>query len=128
MLRKRWWSEHIHELGDNKDETSAKSKVWDDYVISTYAGKANIVGSLVNGGRGLDNSIHMPAIDIDHRVEVVESRTPGHSHLFIDVPMTWEQYIKLLTVMVEVGIVERGYLDASIKRGMTALRLNGGKP
>lgn len=66
--------------------------------------------------------LHAPAIDIDFPVRVVESRTPGHSHLYIDYPLSWEDYQKLLDVMVEVGIVQKGYVGASKERGQTMLR------
>jgi hypothetical protein len=36
--------------------------------------------------------------------------------------MPWSDVVKLLDVLVEVGIVERGFRDASVKRGYTAVR------
>jgi hypothetical protein len=66
---------------------------------------------------------HTVALDIDHRVRVVPSSTPGNGHLYIDVPMEWEQYEKLLKVLAEVGIIEEGYAGASIRRRATHLRL-----
>jgi hypothetical protein len=71
----------------------------------------------------LKNGKHAPAIDIDVPFEVVESSTPGHGHLKFDVEMTWEQYARLLGVMADVGLVERGYYNASMARGESFLRL-----
>jgi hypothetical protein len=79
---------------------------------------ANLVSSEV-----IDSDLHAPTLDIDHHVWVEPSSTPGHGHLFIDVPMTWDQYVRLLDVLVEVGIVEQGYRDASVERKATYLRL-----
>lgn len=78
---------------------------------------SDVVSSALPGGQ------HAPCIDIDVPMTVVPSSTPGHGHLYIDVPMTWEDYERLLTVMAEVGIVEQGYLRASRTRKATHLRL-----
>ena len=87
---------------------------------------ANLISSLVEGdtwGPTDEGSIHMPALDIDLKCHLRESETPGHYHLLIDRPMTWAQYQKLLNVMAEVGILEPGYVKASIERGSTFLAL-----
>lgn len=67
--------------------------------------------------------MHGPAIDIDVPIRAVESSTPGHFHLYIDVPMTWARYEKLLQALVDAGLVESGYLKVSLFRGGTHLRL-----
>jgi hypothetical protein len=69
--------------------------------------------------------VHAPVIDIDHPCTVVPSAKPGHYHLFIDKEMTRVQYFKLLDVMVEVGIVEDGYVAAAKKNGFTGVRIPG---
>lgn len=81
--------------------------------------EANVVSSLLTNGR------HAPAIDVDLPVYAVPSSTPGHSHLYIDVELTWDEYLRLLTVMSEIGLVEPGYLDSARNRGTTLLRLPG---
>lgn len=87
-------------------------------------GVGNLVSSETEewepGDMPLDH-LHLPALDIDHAVRVVPSETPGHHHLFIDVPMTWTQYEKLLRVLGDVGILEEGYVSASIVRRATYL-------
>lgn len=98
------------------DSDSASSDWAEDETIVAES-DANAVSSM------LDNGQHAPAIDIDLPCELRDSKTPGHHHLLIDKQMTWEQYVKLLTVMVEVGIVEKGYLSASMARRQTFLRI-----
>jgi len=66
---------------------------------------------------------HAPAIDIDVPAYLIPSSTPGHSHLYIDVAMSWRQYKKLLKALDQAGIVEYGYLRASLKRKRTDLRV-----
>lgn len=94
--------------------------------------EANVMTSLVDmtaltglpepeGGQ--DVVLHRPVIDIDHRLVAVESSTAGHSHLYVDLMMPWEDVVKLLEVMAEVGLVEPGYVNASKTRGHTAVRL-----
>lgn len=68
-------------------------------------------------------NMHRPVLDIDFPAAVIPSTTPGHGHLYIDKPMTWDQYERLLNVLAEVGIIEQGYANASIERQHTAVRL-----
>jgi hypothetical protein len=66
---------------------------------------------------------HKPVIDLDLDARLVESSTPGHHHLFIDKVLTWDKYVRLLCEHAEVGLVEPGYVSASIERGYTSVRL-----
>src|SRR5256885_2546643 len=66
---------------------------------------------------------HLPVIDIDLPVYAVPSTTPGHSHLYIDKLLVWDDYVKLLLVLADVGIVEPGFVSASESRGFTSVRL-----
>lgn len=66
---------------------------------------------------------HRPVLDIDFPAKLVPSSTPGRFHLYLDKPMSWAAYEKLLTALADAGIVERGYVRASIERGATFVRL-----
>ncbi len=68
---------------------------------------------------------HQVVLDIDHPVHVVESSTPGHHHLIIEVPggIPDEAYWKLVEALGLAGVVEPGYVNASITRGRTDVRL-----
>lgn len=70
-----------------------------------------------------DEVMHRPVLDIDIPIKVVPSSTPGHSHLFIDIAMSWGDYEKLLWALAAAGIVEEGYVHASVRRGHTSVRL-----
>lgn len=83
--------------------------------------KANAISSRVDTGR----YVHMPAIDIDHPCRLVRSSTPGHHHLYVDVPMAWWRYRLLLWAMVRAGIVEPGYYRCAVARRATYLRAPG---
>lgn len=80
---------------------------------------ANLVSSLCEDG------YHRPALDIDIPAIAVPSSTPGHCHIYFDVPLEWGAYVKLLDALVEAGILEQGYVAASKSRGQTLLRLPG---
>lgn len=80
-------------------------------------GDAEVVSSEIAGG------LHCPVLDIDIPAFLVPSSTPGHSHLYIDHPMTWRKYKRLLRALARSGIVEKGYVQASIRRRHTAVRV-----
>lgn len=81
-------------------------------------GKGNLYQSTL-----VDNPLmHAPTLDIDVPCYLVESTTPGHFHLYIDVAMRWEQYAQLLVAMRKAGILNAGYVDLSLQRGATHLR------
>lgn len=85
------------------------------------AKKANLVGSLC------DDGWHMPCIDIDLPCKLVKSTTKDHFHLYIEKPMTFAAYRKLIEAMIEAGIVEPNILKYMDMNGMTTLRPVGKK-
>ena len=66
---------------------------------------------------------HRPILDIDIPMHIIPSTTPGHGHLYIDMSLTWHQYERLLSVLADCKIIERGYYNVSVERGHTAVRL-----
>lgn len=109
---------------DSAQEPDEHEVVWDPEMSPA---QANVVTSLmVSAGwrdQPKEHMMHAPVLDIDFAIRAVESSTHGHYHLFLDRSMSWEQYQRLLNVLVEVDIIEPGYRDASIERGYTAVRL-----
>lgn len=68
--------------------------------------------------------MHYPVLDLDGiPLEVRDSGTPGHVHLLIDHPVRWDDYELLLLALLGCGLLEEGYVNASIERGHTAIRL-----
>lgn len=57
----------------------------------------------------LADEVHLPLIDLDLPVALTPSKTPGHSHLVIDCPMTWRRYKRLLRALVRAGLVEKSW-------------------
>lgn len=79
--------------------------------------ESNVVTSMLGG------EWHAPVLDLDIPHALVPSSTPGHSHLYLDVPMTWKQYKLLLGALRDVGIIQEGYYQASLARGHSDVRL-----
>ena len=82
--------------------------------------KANLVSSATGVG-----DWHLPVLDLDVPHRLVPSTTEGHSHLYIDVAVPWDKYVRLLEAMADAGILEHGYVSASIDKGATMVRLPG---
>ena len=84
--------------------------------------RAEIITSEVTG-HDKGEPIHKVILDIDMNAALIPSSTDGHFHLYIDKELTWSKYEKLLTVLAEVGIIEKGYAGVSKSRKHTAARL-----
>ena len=96
-----------------------QSYTWNEYeeLAFCHPTTATLATSLLPDGR------HAPVLDLDIPHRLVSSSTPGHSHLFLDVPMSWRSYKKLLKALAKAGIIEPGYRDASLRRGHTAVQM-----
>lgn len=68
---------------------------------------------------------HIVTLDIDYPAYVVESSTPGHFHVYLDVPggLPEDDYMQLLDLLGKLGIIEQGYANVSQWRRRTDLRL-----
>lgn len=67
--------------------------------------------------------MHRPILDIDFPSALIPSTTPGHFHLYLDKEMPWDAYEELLQALGKAGILESGYVAASIARDYTSVRL-----
>lgn len=121
------WKENLKDDGKGYDgyikpydEATIKRR-WDPNNTisgtSRAAPEPNLISSL------LENGNHAPAIDIDLPLHAVPSSTPGHFHLYFEKEMSWKDYEKLLRVMTEVGLVEKGFYEQSLKFQQSYLRL-----
>lgn len=72
-----------------------------------------------------DPERHMVVLDIDHEAWLVKSSTPGHYHLYIEVPggIEGRKYELMLHAMAAAGVLEGGYVKASVSRGYSSVRL-----
>lgn len=84
---------------------------------------ADVISSLIKGTEHLSGGVHVLAIDIDLPCYLVKSTTPGHYHFYVNAAITWKDYTALLRALSDAGIIEEGYVQASLARGHTDLRL-----
>jgi len=89
-----------------------------DFVPADDA-RANIVSSLLPSGK------HAPVLDLDIPHSLIPSSTPGHSHLYLDVEMSWWKYRLLLWVLRLTNIIEPGYYQMATFRRQTMVRRPG---
>lgn len=83
---------------------------------------ANLVSSALEG-----SDMHKPCLDIDIPCLQIMSSTEGHSHLYFDKELSWEQYAKLLGVLGEVGIADPKWVQHSLDKHQSTLRPPGVK-
>jgi hypothetical protein len=93
----------------------------DDVDFAVDKDAANVVTSRWSGSEVVD--LHMPVLDLDFPLVAEPSTTPGHHHLYIDRAMSWDQLVKLMDVMEEIGLLEPGYVEAAKMRGYSSVRL-----
>ncbi len=107
--RQTWWANLPQQYEEERPLKVLAGQRWR---------KPNLVSSLTDKGS------HAPAIDLDFPATLLESKTPGHYHLYLHKELTWLQYRKLLRCLAAVGIIEKGYLKASETRQASFLRIN----
>lgn len=90
----------------------------DIYQRNNDISDANVVSSEIQG-----SPLHTLMVDLDVPAHLIPSETPGHSHLFIDVPMTADQMWAIVDALAAAGVVEGGYAGSSHARGFTSVRL-----
>ena len=108
----RWGSTYTEELPDAEKVVTKLEDA--DVISSVYR---------INGPSGAER--HAVVLDIDHPTWLVRSSTPGHYHLYIEVPggISWDLYEKMLFAMAEARVIEPGYHAVAKKRKRTDVRL-----
>jgi len=115
--RSLWYSETIPETYSKAEQESRREVLWHK--------DANLVGSRQAGVPEDEEAYHFPVLDIDFEANLIPSSTEGHYHLYLEKKLTWKQYSKLLEALADAGIIEEGYLDQSLQREQTFVRLPG---
>lgn len=93
-----------------------------DYeVLSTYEPVVypNLVSSLSPDGK-----THAPIIDVDFRHTYVPSTTPGHGHLYLDVPISRWRWVVLMLGLRTGKVIEQGNFWWSLRRGQNFARID----
>jgi hypothetical protein len=61
--------------------------------------------NLVSSESAVVDGLHLPVIDLDMPHQYVPSSTEGHGHLYIDQPVTWNQYVNLMSALAEADLI-----------------------
>lgn len=64
-------------------------------------------------------------LTLDVPVHLLPSRTRGHQHLYLNAPMRWRTYKRLLKALARVGILEAEWVKASVRGRQSLLRPPG---
>ena len=126
-MEEDWRLPRVHKLIKELNATATG----DDYTqgddgITVSEQEANIVTSqLPVFDRASGFELHAPVLDIDFGAQLIPSSTPGHFHLYFEKAMTWDKYCGLLKALGDVGILEAGYVKASLRRGYSSVRKPG---
>ncbi len=119
----------VTDWGNDDSDDKMHNRVGDRrHVTHLGMDNANVVTSLIaDSGRTFDNgeTIHTLVLDIDHPAWLMPSTTPGHYHLYIDVPggIPVVAYSNLLDALANARVIEAGFAGASKARGFTSVRL-----
>lgn len=107
---------YIDEFG-NSDSTESKESLETIYGIKDEPVESTIQdANLISSENQLMKGWHYPILDLDFEASLIPSSTKGHYHLFLGKAMTDKQLDKLLSALVEAGIVQQGVLDNQWKK------------
>lgn len=101
--------------GSDNPDPEILEEILDDASEPTQG--ANIITSLLRAG-----DMHLPVLDLDFPAQLWPSTTPGHFHLILDRWVDQDTYFRLLDVMADAGLIERGYAESSKARGYSSVR------
>lgn len=71
----------------------------------------------------LPEAQHLPVFDLDLPAYTIPSSTPGHTHLYINRPISTEHYQGILDALVAAGLVQEGFARRLHVDGYCTLRL-----
>ncbi len=113
--RKTWHVDHLDIVDEPLFWSLVKYRQYEDRRYTAI--QANVVSSHL-GSSGL----HAPIIDLDYPHKYIPSTTPGHGHLYLDVPISrWRMFVLLWGLYVG-GVIEFGNFWWSLRRGGTFVR------
>jgi hypothetical protein len=105
------------------DEAHVISSLIKDTVANPHP--PNVLSADELFGHKIEGGFHQVVLDIDWPAELLESSTPGHYHLYVQIPggVPWEKYEAFLKAAADIDLIQEGYAAVSMKRGHTDVRL-----
>ncbi len=68
---------------------------------------------------------HAPTLDIDFPALLLPSSSEGKHHLYIDYPMLWKDYVKMLKMLGDVGLCQKKWVQGALVEQGSLLRAPG---
>jgi hypothetical protein len=90
--------------------------------VGEWTTVANEDAVLVTSALHESCTLHAPVIDLDIEHVYYETSTDGHAALLLNVPLTPTQHDQLLDVLLDCGIIGKGFREASRRRGYASMR------
>lgn len=116
MKRQQWHVNHLDVVDEPMIFSLVKYRQYEDRQPQDE--DANVVSSHIVGTK-----LHAPILDLDFPHEYIPSTTPGHGHLYLNVPISrWRMFFMLWGLYVG-GVIEKGHFVWSVRRGGTFMRL-----
>lgn len=114
----------VKDWGNNDSATKQDNRPEDREVVADID-KANVISSINHRASANGVPHHALVLDIDMPTWLMPSTTPGHYHLYIDVPggIPHEKWTALMVALRDAGVIEHGYMGASLDRGWSCVRL-----
>ncbi len=108
----------------NTDRESGAVTV-DDIRAEDAAGnlRVSVDGNLIVSAIDETKATHLPIFDLDVPHRLVPSRTPGHSHLYVEVEVPADKLRAVIVAMVDAGLMGPGNLAQFDVRQMMCARV-----
>jgi hypothetical protein len=108
----------------DSDDPNTEKLITEKPLDQANSVSSRIIDTLADdsGSTTFKTGMHKIVIDLDVDAALWETTTPGHHHLIIGHPLTWEQYKELLVCLNKFGLIQDGYLHACLAREASWIR------
>jgi hypothetical protein len=98
-----------------------KQPALNDEQLISYMEELKHYSFIVRGffSRSIHYRFEIPS---DTSMALLPSKSPDHFHLYIDIVITFNEYLRLLVILENLGIVQSGFRAMTQRRGMSHLR------
>lgn len=90
--------------------------------------QADLIGSKIKSVPSFDaatskeHTFHYPVLDFDFPCYVIDSVNENNGHLYLDTLVHWDDYKKLLDVLLEIGLIQHAWYENAMTDGQTFVR------
>lgn len=77
----------------------------------------NLISSKIEG-----SSRHFPVLDLDFEAVLIDSKTPGNHHLYLNKDVSWQAYKNLLKALFDAELINDGFYHRALLEEATFCR------